>query len=114
MMTLNEIEDAGHLECMMEAVELKKETRDWITNWQKALTHQRESEEKRLHLETLAFHAITNAQRLLSEIADGRKKASAAQVANALDWLNDIKWERHRANSQSQFEIIWVETEEKK
>ena len=88
MMTLKEIEDAGHLDCMMEAVELKKETREWITHWENARTELRQTK----GLESLAFAAINEAKILLSDIASGRKKASAAQVTNALDFLNKIKW----------------------
>jgi hypothetical protein len=83
-LTLAEIEDAGHLDCIMEAVELKKETRDWITHWENARIELRQMENKRLSLETQVCAVINKATELLLH-----GKANKNQVV-AL--LGTIKW----------------------
>lgn len=93
IMTLKEIEAAGHLGCITELVELKKESDSFFERWNQTSRQLSEQINETKGLESLAFTAINEAKILLSDIVSGRKKASAAQATNALDFLNQIKWQ---------------------
>jgi hypothetical protein len=103
MMTLKELEEAGHLGCITELVELKKESNEFFERWSQTSIQLSERVQETKGLETLAWKAINEAKILLSDIASGRKKASAAQVTNALDSLNQIKWDRTAPTAFSPF-----------
>ena len=102
MMTLKEIEDAGHLDCMMEAVGLKRESNEWLERWRETSLREHEATTVRQEQETLARAEIIEALRFLRPIANGNNKDIKAAVTNALEHLDKIHFKQF---ANMQFEI---------